>query len=316
MTVDSGMTPERVLETPYFDLVRLADGVFAAISQNPVWTVANAGIVDLGDWTLVFDAFSSPRAAEALKRAAEDATGKPVRVVVNSHHHLDHSLGNQVFKGATIVSSAITRSLMHQRFDRLRREAVNFPAQLEALRQQLSAPLEPSLLAQLEPQVAELEMLLEMLEAFEPTLPTATFDRRLEFHGSARRVLVEGFGGHTASDAVMNLPDDGLIFTADLVVVDHLGFMGHGDPDAWLTTLSALEQLDGLPTLVPGHGPVSTPAAIPAMRAYLVEMLGLGQSVQNASELEQIAVPEAWKNWGLLAGFRPNLEFACERKRR
>ena len=310
------MTPERVLETPYFDLVRLADGVFAAISRNPVWTVANAGIVDLGDWTLVFDSFSSPRAAETLKQAAEDATGKPVRVVVNSHHHLDHSLGNQVFKGATIVSSTITRDSMQQRFERLRREAVDFPAQLEALRQQLSAPLEASMRAQLEPQAAELEMLLEWLETFEPTLPTATFDRRLEFHGSARRVLIERFGGHTASDAVMILPDDGLMFTADLVVVDHLGFMGHGDPDAWLTTLSALEQLDGLPVIVPGHGPVSGRAAIPAMHAYLIQMLELGQRVQDAGELERVPVPDAWKNWGLLAGFRPNLEFAFERKRR
>jgi cyclase len=307
--------PERVLETPYFHLERIADGVFAAISSDPIWTVANAGIVDLGDRTLVFDTLSSPHAAEALGRAAEQVTGRPVSLVVNSHHHLDHSLGNQVFSGATIVSSAITRELMRQRFERFVREAVDFPAQLEATLEKLAQPLEPILRAQLEPQARELEMELEVLRDFRPTLPALTFERTLELHGSARRVVIERFGGHTGSDAVMILPDDGAIFAADLVLVDHLGFMGHGDPDAWLRTLEALEKLEHLPALVPGHGSVTTPAAIPAMRAYLLEMIRLAGSAHDEADLEYVTVPDAWRGWGLLEGFRPNLEFLFNRKR-
>lgn len=289
-------------------------GVFAAISNNPVWTVANAGIVDLGDSTLVFDTLSSPRAAEALRQATEDVTGKPVTMVVNSHH-LDHSLGNQVFAGATIASTTVTRDLMHRRFERLLRESVDFPAQLEDIRARLSRPLEPVQRAQLEPQAAELEMLLELIRGFESRPPTVAFDGRLELHGSARRVVLKEFKGHTGSDAIMIPPDDGLIFTGDLVVVDHLGFMGHGDPDAWLTTLNALENRPP-PVLVPGHGPVTTPAAIPDMRAYLLKMIRLGQSANSLSDLEQIPVPDAWRSWGLLEGFRPNLEFVFDRNKR
>lgn len=304
----------RSLETPYFDLEQIADGVFAAISSDPVWTVANAGIVDLGERTLVFDTLSSPIAAEALKRAALDLTRKPVSCVVNSHHHLDHSLGNQVFAGAVIVSSAVSREWMRQRFERFLGESVSFPAQLEAIREKLATGLEPIERAQLEPQARELEMGIELLQDFRPTLPAVTFDRRLEFHGSARRVLIEGFGGHTASDAVMILPDDGVIFTGDLVLVDHLGFVAHGDPEAWLETLEKLERLEGLPRLVPGHGPVSTPAAIPAMRAYLREMIRLATGARDEADLSRIGVPEAWRAWGLLEGFRPNLEFLFARR--
>jgi cyclase len=306
---------KRVAETPYFYLEQIADGVFAAISSDPVWTVANAGIVDLGDRTLVFDSLSSPRAAEALKRTAEDVTGKPVSMVVNSHHHLDHSLGNQVFSGATIASSAITRDLMHQRFERFLREAADFPAQLETIRARLSQPLEPDLRAQLEPQAKELEMSLGLLTDFQPALPNLTFERTFELHGSTRRVVIEGFNGHTGSDVVMILPDDGVIFAADLVVVDHLGFMAHGDPDAWLQTLEALEKLQHLPVLVPGHGGVTAPAAIPAMRAYLLEMMRLAESVSDQADFEHINIPDAWRDWGLLEGFRPNLEFLFARSR-
>ncbi len=306
---------KRVLETPYFHLERVNDGVFAVISSDSVWTVANAGIVDLGDRTLVFDTLSSPKAAEALKRAAEDVTGKPVSVVVNSHHHLDHSLGNQVFSGAMIASSAITRDLMHQRFERLLRESVDFPVQLEAIRARLAQPMEPLERAQLEPQSRELEMNLEWLQDFQPTLPSVTFDRTFELHGSSRRVVVERFGGHTGSDAVMILPDDGVIFTADLVLVNHLGFMAHGDPDAWVQTLDALEKLEHLPVLIPGHGSVTTPAAIPAMRAYLLEMIRLVGNAHTEADLEEIVIPEAWHDWGLLEGFRPNLEFLFARTR-
>jgi cyclase len=306
---------KRVLETTYFYLERVTDGVFAAISKDPVWTVANAGIVDLGDKTLVFDTLSSPRAAEALRRAAEDVTGKPVSVVVNSHQHLDHSLGNQVFSGATILSSTITRDLMCGRFERLLRESVDFPAQLGAIRAKLAQPLEEIECAQLEPQARELEMNLELLQDFRPTLPSVTFDRTLTVHGSTRRVVIERFGGHTASDAVMILPDDGVMFAADLVLVNHLGFMAHGDPDAWLRTLDALEKLEDLPILVPGHGSVTTPAAIPAMRAYLLEMMRLVGNAHAEADLEQIVIPDAWRGWGLLEGFRPNLEFLFARTR-
>ena len=94
-----------------FTIQNLAPGVWAAIqNDNYGKAICNAGIVDLGDKTLVFDPFMNPQAAKELKEAAEQLTGKPVSLVVNSHFHNDHIRGNQVFDQETnIISTVYTR---------------------------------------------------------------------------------------------------------------------------------------------------------------------------------------------------------------
>jgi len=93
---------EQLPTSSFFRLKPLAEGVYAAIVEDGTGALGNAGIVDLGDRTLVFDTFQTPEAAIDLKFAAESLTGKAVSIVINSHWHNDHVLGNQVFEQALI----------------------------------------------------------------------------------------------------------------------------------------------------------------------------------------------------------------------
>jgi cyclase len=70
-------TANRLPTSEHFELERLADGVYAAIATVDGAAYGNAGIVDLGEQTLVFDTFDSPRAADDLRVAAETLTGRP-----------------------------------------------------------------------------------------------------------------------------------------------------------------------------------------------------------------------------------------------
>src|SRR5450830_703053 len=100
-------------ESRHFVFEQLADGVFAAIERDGGWAISNAGIVDLGGLTVVYDTSLTPRAAQDLRRFAEEVTGRAPDIVVNSHYHNDHIWGNQVFAPeAQIVSSARTRKLI------------------------------------------------------------------------------------------------------------------------------------------------------------------------------------------------------------
>jgi cyclase len=83
----------------------LADGVYAAIHIDGGAAIGNAGIVDLGDRTLIYDTFLTPQAAEDLRIAAEALTGRPIDAVLNSHWHNDHIWGNQVFSANTEIIS-------------------------------------------------------------------------------------------------------------------------------------------------------------------------------------------------------------------
>src|SRR6476620_3443336 len=71
-----------------FTIQQLAPGVWAAIQNDQFGkAICNAGIVDLGDKTLVFDPFMTPEAARELRSTAENLTGRPVSIVIDSHYH-------------------------------------------------------------------------------------------------------------------------------------------------------------------------------------------------------------------------------------
>src|SRR5512133_2154769 len=99
--------------SPHFQLHQLADGVYAALALDSGAAISNAGIVDLGDRTLVYDTFLTPKAATDLRLAAETLTGRIISYAINSHWHNEHIGGNPVFAPETeILCTRATRRLM------------------------------------------------------------------------------------------------------------------------------------------------------------------------------------------------------------
>src|SRR3984885_11915327 len=97
--------------------VQIADGVYQFITA-PDGYVPNGNsvvIVNEND-VLVFDTFTRPSTARAELAEIRKITDKPVRYVVNSHHHPDHWSGNEVFAEAfpniEIIASEDTRQYM------------------------------------------------------------------------------------------------------------------------------------------------------------------------------------------------------------
>ena len=100
-------------EPKHFRIEQVADGVYAAINRQDGWAIGNAGIVNIGDTTVVFDTTLTPASAAELRDSAEYLTGHPVSLVINSHYHNDHTWGNMEFMpGSLFISSSVTRELM------------------------------------------------------------------------------------------------------------------------------------------------------------------------------------------------------------
>lgn len=105
----------------HYRVEHVADDAWAAIATDNGDAVANAGFVRHDDGTIVFDTSMSIAAAEELRAAAERVA--PVAVVINSHWHADHVVGNVVFGDVEIVATDRTRELMEER-DRVRTDGV------------------------------------------------------------------------------------------------------------------------------------------------------------------------------------------------
>src|SRR5262245_8289158 len=107
------ITDPTLFPSRYFRFEQVAQSVYAAIVTPDGGAIGNAGIVDMGEHTLLFDTTQIPQATLDLRRAAEHLTGRPITTVINSHWHGDHVNGNSIFGPETpILATRSTRKLM------------------------------------------------------------------------------------------------------------------------------------------------------------------------------------------------------------
>jgi glyoxylase-like metal-dependent hydrolase (beta-lactamase superfamily II) len=251
----------------------LADGVWAAVMKTNGRSLAasNAGIVDLGDQTLVFDTANTPAAARDLLAAAQAFTGREPTFAINSHWHGDHMRGNQVFAATThIVSTTKTADLITTLGQsQLQFQRDNLPRLYAEEEAKLAATPDEAEKAQIAQAIAFYYPTLAALPELELRVPNLTFERKLTFTGSQRTAeLISDGGGHSSSDAYLYLPDCDVVFIADLMFVGFHAFISNGDPDENVRLLDDVLRLQ--PTaVVPGHGTVGTAADLRFMQHYL-----------------------------------------------
>jgi cyclase len=280
------------------DLVDTGGGVHAAIAKPDRLAVGNAAIVDLGAETLVVDTHISYAAGRELGAAAEELTGRAAALVLNTHWHADHVLGNEQFAGATIVSTTRTRELIATiGADRL-------ASRVAALEYELPAEIERLRAAGDEEGAVLLEQQAPEIRGVRHRLPDETFEDERDF-GRARALTFGG--GHTESDAVVLVADAGVLVAGDLVVVGMQPWSGHGDPRAWAAILDRLLELDW-DACVPGHGPVCGREVLSPLRDY---QLALDEAVRGGEAKPEL--PAEFREWGQDEMWQVNIDALRDR---
>ena len=306
----------------HFTLQQLDSGIHAAIASDGGWAVGNAGIIDLGDHTMVFDTFVNVSPATELKEAAERATGRTVDYVVNSHAHRDHYRGNQVFTDAIIVADRKSRDEMAKR-KRNESERV----QIEGLDPIRSEVEEEFKYWKSNPTTTEQDKvlwdgyrdgILHGLDTYKLRVPDLSFETTMTFHGAETDAEAITYGGgHSQSDALLYLPEERIAFLGDLLFINYQPALFNGDPNELLRILDKVEALDAK-TLVPGHGPVGTSKDIAPMRDYVAalektveETVASGGGPERAAE-KPIAAP--FDSWKWHSFYKENIEFLFQRR--
>jgi cyclase len=314
-----------LFQSEHFILHRLAEGVYAAIATPAGAGFSNAGLVDLGDHTLVFDAFENPQAAEDLLEAAVQLTHRNPATVIISHIHPDHWGGLQVFAGCAILATPITRQAMIPIAEEMTEEisrAKQDPSAIEkALREdeaRLAAETDPNKSHSLQISTARQRYSLQALPILQPTLPNQTFDGKIVFHGKQRSAELIATGkGHTESDCILSLPQDRVAFIGDLGFFQSQPFMPYGSPPDWIAWLENLATWD-VEIFVPGHGPLGGKADldlearyIRALEDMVLRVVRGGGSVEDAL-LQILPSPfDAWQATG--RRFEANVRASYER---
>lgn len=224
----------------------LGDGVCAFTGASEMMTpanhgaICNVGLVVGNDAAAVIDSGGSLVEGSALLRAVRTITDRPIRYLINTHMHPDHIFGNAAFKetGAAIVG--------HR----------NLPAALEArgafylqsYRRQLG------------------DALMEGIEIIPPTMLVGD---RMDIDLGGRTLSLRAWEpAHTDNDLTVQDSTTGILFTGDLVFLEHLPTLD-GSLLGWMRQLDELAAVRAS-SAIPGHGPAPAawPDAIAPERRY------------------------------------------------
>ena len=227
-------------------LTKIVDNVYSYVdvkNASPKNSfAANAGIVIGRDGVLVIDTLISAKEAQRFIADIRKVTDKPIKYVVDTHYHLDHSFGNAEFVklGAAVISQVNDRKNLAEKGEATIKNAGNFG-------------LTPDDLA-----------------GTTIAVPTLAFTDRMTIDLGGETVeLIYVAPSHTSGSLLVFLPQHKLLFSGDVIFTDFHPFLAEGNLDGWIKNLDYIQTMD-VTTIVPGHGPLSTKKDAAEMKAYLL----------------------------------------------
>jgi glyoxylase-like metal-dependent hydrolase (beta-lactamase superfamily II) len=243
-----------------FQIVKVSDGVYAAIAKPTFRLNCNAAIIVQDDGVVVVDSESIPSAAREVITAIKRITDKPVKFLVITHFHGDHFQGAQAYlsewPGVQVLSSDATRESIAKRgIPRMHRETLDLPARIENLKADLQRASGEKEKAEVQKNLDQAEGYFSELKDVQGILPSLTVDRDVTLHSKSHTVQIMWLGlAHTDGDLFVYVPDAKVLVTGDAL---HSGTptLTDASPYEWIRTLDAAELLD-FATVIGGHGDV------------------------------------------------------------
>jgi cyclase len=253
-------------------LQEIATNVFAHIHSGVGWDICNSGFIVGDDGVLVIDAMMVASQVRPYLEEIRKVTDKPIRYVVNTHHHVDHSFGNQFYLPTEVVSHRGCRESM-----------IAAGADVESLSQRYPQYREDWAQSQLTP-------------------ASITYEDKMIVHLGDRVVeLIHPGPAHTYGDTLVYLPQEKVLFTGDVAFQYLTPLARDGHISNWIkVTNSILKDVDAT-TLVMGHGPVSGKEAVSWTWKYLrlvkrvsKSHFDQGASVEDASRAVRLGEYADW----------------------
>jgi len=258
---------------------RVSDNVYSFQSEN--YAQVSAGIVEGPNWAVVIDTLALPEETLAMRDFVEQDLQVPVRYVINTHYHADHTWGSCFFPGAIVISSATCRQLLAE---------YGTPA--------------------LEKAKAENQGMFRQTRI---VLPQLTFSKgHLGLKVGKKTLTLVPLPGHSEDGIGVLIEEDRVLFSGDVLMP--IPYLVDGDLDDMIASSRAIIAM-GLENIVPGHGDIilrgEIEGTIHENLAYLEE---IRKAVRKAGRrkypldlLEEVSVEDAGKSRVLLGGLAEDL---------
>ena len=200
----------------------IGEGLYAFTAEGD----PNSGVIIGDDSVMIIEAQATPRLANKVIECVRSVTDKPISHVVLTHYHAVRVLGASAFNADQIIMSDMARAMVVERGQ--------------------------------EDWDSEFQRFPRLFEGHESipglTWPTTTFDGSMSVYLGNRRVDLMHLGrAHTAGDIVINVPDQNVMFTGDIVEYHSACYCGDGHFADWGDTLDNIKSFE-VDAIAPGRG--------------------------------------------------------------
>lgn len=255
------------------EMRELAPDVYAYFQAKGSWFLNNAGLIVGKEYAIAVDSLATVGLTRTLIDEMKKVTDKPIRFLVNTHHHGDHIWGNHLFTEAAIICHT-----------RCREEALK------------SGIMDPDMLALVFPEFD--------FHGIQLTPPHITLEKGLTLHIDDREVQLIYFKpGHTVGDIIVYLPREKIVFAGDLLFLYSTPLAFEGSFAGWIESMDAMADLDAR-SYVPGHGPLCGKEGLQECREYLTliynearQRFDAGMSTSDAARDINLGRFKKWANW-------------------
>lgn len=268
-------------------MVKVLDGIYVYVGGEGVDSNSTAIVTKEG--VVIIDTRVSPIEANKLLAAIRQLTDQPVRYVINTHYHGDHTLGNQVFKDtAVIIAHKNVRASLG---DENGRKHLDFFKTRN----------------------------LPGLDEVRITLPNIVYEDKLELvTGGTRLRLIHIGRGHTDGDTAVFLPERRTLIAGDLISNKVIPYLADAYVDDWIVFLSELEKFDA-EIIVGGHGDVGDKPMLIHMKHYLMDLrnnvesqLAGKKTLQETKDTVLPVLQGKYGDWAKLDRLDANIERAYQ----
>ena len=220
-------------------LQEISEGVFVDLDYEG----ANVGCILTDEGAIVIDTPIIPEEAKHWAKTISKITDK-VMYVYNTDHHRAHIMGNQYFDAPVIAHEAAWKEMANYKDTFIERTKNLFKKRSDVQQQFSETRIVP---------------------------PELCFTGKLVMERGGRKIHFVHLGGHTPATSGLYLPDERILFSGDLVVVDEHPALGQCDSEEWLVKLRWLRR-QKYDQVIPGHGPLCNVEASEPVSEYIRAM--------------------------------------------
>ena len=256
-------------------VAKVNDRIYALLGPMEMPTKKNQGymvnsVLLIGDTgAIVIDTGLSDEIGAMLAGHFAKLTDKPIKYVINTHHHGDHTLGNAAFPAAKFLSSELCRQLMLE-------DGPTWISILESINERKFPNTRVIPADTTYPKKSRTELTL----------------------AGIKLVFWVPEAAHTIGDMMIWLPDDQVLLSGDVLVNQVTPSFRDAKLKEWINTLGEVQNLP-IKTIVPGHGPLMSKQEAAAMHQRMLSLYdGIAAGVKAGltdSEIRQKLDLTEWK---------------------